>query len=105
VGKLNPTTDYPQDSLGGEGNWLETANLQERFDNSCCYIPANDDLIKYNSKVVILMDSVKHILHSSCVEFYLADNFIGGVENTVCIKTMCRTNYLCDHSINLSNNE
>jgi hypothetical protein len=27
------------------------------------------------------------------------------VENTVCIKTMCCTNYLCDHSINLSNNE
>jgi hypothetical protein len=30
---------------------------------------------------------------------------IGGAENTVCIKTMCRTNFLCDHSINLSTDE
>jgi hypothetical protein len=30
---------------------------------------------------------------------------ISGAENTVCIKTMCHTNFLCDHSINLSNNK
>jgi hypothetical protein len=31
--------------------------------------------------------------------------FIGGVENTVCVKTMCHTNFLCDRSINLLNDK
>jgi hypothetical protein len=29
-------------------------------------------------------------------------HYIGWAENTVCIKTMCRTNFLCDWSINSS---
>jgi hypothetical protein len=30
---------------------------------------------------------------------------IGGVENPVCIKTMCHTNFLCDRSNNLLNDK
>ncbi len=32
-------------------------------------------------------------------------NYISGADNPVCIKTMCHTNFLCDHSINLSNDK
>jgi hypothetical protein len=46
-------------------------------------------------------------MHGICISGILIPtcgyiSYIGGVENTVCIKTMCRTNFLCDRSINLS---
>jgi hypothetical protein len=49
-------------------------DLDERFDPSKCWMATNEDVLAYISRVVVLTDQVKHILHHGKLDYYLIDN-------------------------------
>jgi hypothetical protein len=49
-------------------------NLDERFDPSKCRMATDEDVLAYNSRVVVLTDQVKHILHHGKLDYYLIND-------------------------------
>jgi hypothetical protein len=59
-------------------------DLDERFDPSKCRMATDEDVLAYNSRVVVLTDQVEHILHHRKLDYYLIDdlkNCIHSFEN------------------------
>jgi hypothetical protein len=49
-------------------------DLDERFDPSKCRMATDEDVLAYNSRVVVLTDQVEHILHHGKLDYYLIND-------------------------------
>jgi hypothetical protein len=49
-------------------------DLDERFDPSKCWMATDEDVLAYNSRVVVLTDQVEHILHHGKLDYYLIND-------------------------------
>jgi hypothetical protein len=75
---LPPKVNAKVDSSVKESNPfmpdLEIGELNHCFDSKFCKIPANEEMVALNSRVVVFNNDVQHVMHSGQAEFYLMDD-------------------------------